>query len=387
MSKVWEFKETQHLIPIKIDNKEIYYRDLFNIESSFTGRIDAWLSNTFIMEATHLIVNSINLFELGYFDCAFYSLRQSLEISTTMIYLTELPEKERKKALKDWKDEKGFPMHKQMEEYLEKYECNFNDLKNNMAKFFKAMQIDKRKLNKYVHKQGFDKLYASRNHPFHRIRYDNIYFKEEFERYLVKCISAIAVLRLAIDPFPVLLNDNDIYRRTGDLFTEPYTDEFIDKYIGEKNLTDYKNTILYKDLYDSLIREEEQSEPLSDFIKHQYLDTKEIETILQQEHLLPPSDRIVIHVCQAVPKITKIYRHGVFYMYFTDRSTNRKDTSWSSDDFEEFKKQEPPYNIPYDEAFISIFFKDGDEYFFEHNEWLNEKEIQKVKILIEKITD
>jgi len=74
-----KWKENSNLIPQQIPNKEKYYHDLTNIEQSWTGRIDVMLANTFIQEAAQLIVNAIALFEHGYFDCAFYSLRQSLE--------------------------------------------------------------------------------------------------------------------------------------------------------------------------------------------------------------------------------------------------------------------------------------------------------------------
>ena len=66
----WNFKEKQFLIPIEIKNKKKYIYDLANIDNSWTGRLDATLANTFIMEAQKLLVNSITLFELGYFDCA-----------------------------------------------------------------------------------------------------------------------------------------------------------------------------------------------------------------------------------------------------------------------------------------------------------------------------
>ena len=61
-------KENEYLVPVTIEEKESYYYDLMNIEHSFTGRVDAWITNTFIMEAAQLIINAIHLFEMGYFD-------------------------------------------------------------------------------------------------------------------------------------------------------------------------------------------------------------------------------------------------------------------------------------------------------------------------------
>lgn len=79
-----DFVENQFISPIEIKNKEKYYYDLDNILYSNISRIDDLNSNLFFHEAGKLISNAILLFEKGYFDCAFYSLRQSLELSVTI---------------------------------------------------------------------------------------------------------------------------------------------------------------------------------------------------------------------------------------------------------------------------------------------------------------
>jgi len=53
--------------------------------------------------------------------------------------------------------------------------------------------------------------------------------------------GAIAVFRLAVDPFPLLLADEAIYNRTGQLMTEGYAEDFIEKYIGINHIEAYKN--------------------------------------------------------------------------------------------------------------------------------------------------
>ena len=63
---LWRKKE--NIRPIEIPNKSKIYLDLLNIEHSWTGRIDANIGNTFIMESVQLLINSIELFEMGYFE-------------------------------------------------------------------------------------------------------------------------------------------------------------------------------------------------------------------------------------------------------------------------------------------------------------------------------
>lgn len=38
------------------------------------------------MEAEQQLINAIELYELGYFDCAYYSLRSAIDLSTTMVF-------------------------------------------------------------------------------------------------------------------------------------------------------------------------------------------------------------------------------------------------------------------------------------------------------------
>ena len=99
MNNYKEWLKNRYLMPVKLTQKDEFYTAILEIEQNFTGRIDAWLANTFILEASQLLINSIELFELGYFDCAYYSLREAIELSTTMVYLSDLPENEKKEKL------------------------------------------------------------------------------------------------------------------------------------------------------------------------------------------------------------------------------------------------------------------------------------------------
>ena len=77
--------------PIKLPFAEKYIYDVDNIFYADTGLLDARQTNMFFQEAGRMLINAINLFCDGYFDCAFYSLRQSFEISVSSLYLNEKP--------------------------------------------------------------------------------------------------------------------------------------------------------------------------------------------------------------------------------------------------------------------------------------------------------
>ena len=89
-----EWRSHENVRAIELKNKDQYYCDLINIEHSWSGRMDGNICNTFIMEAEQQLINAIELFEKGYFDCAYYSLRSAVDISTTMVFLDDMPDDE-----------------------------------------------------------------------------------------------------------------------------------------------------------------------------------------------------------------------------------------------------------------------------------------------------
>lgn len=72
-----EWVETSNLFKIPIKEKYKYYKDISNIKFGLSMRVDNLnvYSNIFIEEVAQLLINAIYLFEEGYFDCAYYSLR------------------------------------------------------------------------------------------------------------------------------------------------------------------------------------------------------------------------------------------------------------------------------------------------------------------------
>lgn len=371
------WRKNQNIKPIEILNKEEFYFDLLNIEHSWSGRIDTNICNTFIMEAEQQLVNAIELFELGYFDCAYYSLRSAVDISTTMVFLSDMPDEDREKNLSAWKATEDFPMQGQMIKQLSRQGNIFADMVNKMPVFFTSAKALSAELNKYVHKQGLQHFYISRNHPINQQNPLDGFIKA-FEAHLQRCIGVVAVMRLAIDPFPILLMDEEILYRCFDSMTEPYSKEFVKKYIGETIISEYKNTDIYIGTYDSFANDEKKNKAVFDVMKHQYIDSKKIDEIISQLHLLSKDDIICVLIVAASKKIVKIYCHNGLAMYFTDRNTSRTIMSWSGADFKAFAEAKERINQPYDEAYISVFTIADKEFYVEHNEKLNADDIDEI---------
>ncbi len=372
-----EWRRHQNLKPLKLKNKEKCYNDLINIEHSWSGRMDTNYGNTFIMEAEQQLVNAIELFEMGYFDCAYYSLRSAIDISTTMVFLSDLPDDEKEKYLNDWEQVKSFPLRNAMLKKLAKDGIIFVDMFEKMPIFFNQAKDLSERLNKYVHKQGLRHFYVSRNHPIH-CKTPQDTFINNFETHLKECIGVVAVMRLAIDPFPILLMDEEILYRCFDSMTEPYTDDFVDEYIGRKIIEEYKSTDFYSNTRQLFESEEKKNEAVFSIIKHQYINTQKFDDIFKQFHLLTLYDAISTLIVYICPKATKVYTCDGLIMYFTDRNTHRTELSWNSLDFKNFQNAQEKMNQKYDEVFISVFKFKYEYYCVEHNEILENEDIAKI---------
>lgn len=371
------WRKQEYLRTVVIPDKEQYYTDLANIEHSWSGKMDRNICNTFIMEAEQQLVNAIELFEEGYFDCAYYSLRSAVDISTTMVFLEDMPDDECEMFLTAWKSTAEFPMQGQMVKQLSQRGNVFADMKEKMPEFFADAKSLSAELNKYVHKQGLQHFYVSRNHPINQDKPQEP-FIQTFEKYLQKCIGVVAVMRLAIDPFPILLMDDDILYRCFDSLTDPYSDDFVEKYIGASTVAQYKQTELYVGTYEAFLEMEKRNEATFNVMKHHYIDSNKMDEIFEQIHLLTKDDIISVLLVSSCEKTVKVYSTYGLSMYFTDRNTNRTAMSWSGMDFKNFAEAENLINQPYDEAYISVLFFEDNPYFIEHNDSLNIEEIEKM---------
>lgn len=211
----------------------------------------------------------------------------------------------------------------------------FSDMKNKMPDFFAEAKKLSASLNKYVHKQGLRHFYVSRNHPIN-VKKPQDTFINSFEYYLKRCAGVVAVMRLAIDPFSVLLMDDDILYRCFDSMTEPYTEEFVEEYIGKSTIDAYTTTDIFQYAYDSFISDERKNEAVFNIVKHQYIDSRKMDQISPQLHLLDRCDFICTLIVYACSKVVKVYGIGGLNMYFTDKDTNRKAHCWSGKDFARF---------------------------------------------------
>lgn len=360
------------VIPIDFPQGDDYITDIELITMSVTGIIDAQIVNTTCNESCMMLINAIKLFQMGFFDCAFYSIRQTIELSISGIYLYT-----NKRKLIDWnKGEDGFEKGR-MAQILKRDDASFSDVREKLDGFFHKLRDTERKIDKYVHKQGLATFYTYNGRTPNYHQRHKTQLVRDFEKYLKDCIGAVAVYRLIIDPLPLLLTDQDIAMRAPELITAPYGPSFIDKYLDNKVIEAYKQTDLYKGYYEELSTYEKQNDAVYDLIHWQLIDRKHFDEYERQAHLLSMHDKLALIIAFVSQKVSNFYLMNGFSWYYTETKSIRKNNSIALGNsyYEGLFSDERNYNLPFDNVFISRCSAFGETHFFEHNEPLSEQDI------------
>jgi len=359
-----------------------YIYAINNIQMATTGFINAMESNKFFAEACQMIINAIRLYQDGYFDCAFYSLRQSIELSIGTIFLNANPDKYR-----NWnKLEKGFESGN-MARYLADNEPTFKEVREKLCDYFDNLHELKKQIDKYVHKQGYKSFHIS----FQRVCGDLLIQKEKallklFEKSLRACIGAVAIYRLIIDPMPLVLSDENLMMRSGDFITEPYSIKFITEYIGEDIVEKLKTTQTYSDIESWLLANEKQNPTTFTLIHYQGFNRADFLELSSQLHLCSFYDRIAVGLFMCSTKISQVFLDGIFW-YWSEVKSNRiggpvMGASYYEDLFKNFSGD---CNLQYDNVFISRFTLLDKNHYVEHNEDLSAEEISIINVLFSEL--
>lgn len=342
------FSTHWHIVPFEFSKGKDYLSDLQNIEMATTGLLNAMEANRFFEEACQMIVNAVKIFKMGVFDAAFYSLRQSIETSIGNLFLMANPTK-----MKSWNAlERGFESGK-MSQFLREKEPTFSEMRDKMEAFFENIRQVQTRTNKYVHKQGYRTFYTCQRLAFPILDVEDARKSiiADFEDTLKVAIGAVAVYRLAIDPLPVLLMDESMMRRSVGFITEPFSDVFVEKYIGKENIEAYKTTQIYQDYKEFLSRNEEKNDATLLLAEYQIVDRKHASDIVAQIHLLSFYDNLAFGIMMSSSKIANAYVEGIF-PYTSDVASPNNGFTIGAGYYDEYF-DDSDLNVPYKQAYIS----------------------------------
>ena len=369
--------------PIDFPQGEEYVSDIELITVSGTGIIDAQITNMTLNESCIMLVNAIKIFRLGYFDCAFYSLRQTIELSIGGIYLFS-----DKNKIVDWNNGKnGFEKGTMTSLLLKDEKSDYKDVRDKLKFYFDNLRSTQQRIDKYVHKQGFTTFYTYHGRTANYYKKHTEKLTRDFEKYLKECIGAIAIYRLVIDPLPILLMDDDIEMRTPDFITEPFGQDFINKYIPGEVINAYKKTNIYQGYYIDLSNREKQNDSVYGLIHWQSINRNLRDDYVTQAHLLSMHDKLALTITFSSYKVSNCYLMDGCLWYHTEVDSKRGKSSITigNDYFQQFFVDDKKYNQPFENVYISKCCAFGETHYFEHNEPLVEQEIALLEQMVSEI--
>lgn len=366
--------------PLPLPNAKEYLEDLNDLRFSDSGMLADVNPFFFVNEACQLLANSVKLFELGYFDCAFYSVRQAIEMSLSGLYLFSNPEK-----LKGWRNlEKGFELKTIVPE-LKVGKEEFAEIKELFSDFFERIAEEKKLMNKYVHKQGYKSLYFHYNSFNAHGKPERIAsLTKDFETSLHDTIAAVALYRLVIDPYPILMLDEDIVTRMPDLIAESFPRSFVEKYISDEYVERYKKSGIYQGYYDYFKALPSQNEAVYALIHWQLFERKDYNQVKEQKDLLSLHDMEAVDLFMRSFKIGSVIIDGISY----SSETKLKDPSLAIGEayYEEIFNGQDEYNVAYKVDYISRFRLNDGMTYLKHNDMLEKNEIAGILELCEHYT-
>ena len=349
----------RYLRPVKIENKEYYYSLIYEISESLTSGIIVDFShsnkiNMIITEAGQSLANSIRLYELGYFDNAYYSMRSAIELATIMLDVGDNEYEKMVNNMNLFSNKEYRNFRASTLRYLKDNGIEFRDVANKMPNFVNEINNTCIKLNNFVHKTGFDNFYGIRNYyneNFHKKQLD------DFENNLISSIRIVAIMRLVIDPFPLLLADEEIYYRSPNIMTYPFNEKLLEV-MGEESIAEFKNTDVYKSYEEELMKLEKRNQEVNAVVMANYIDLDNLENIYLQKHLLDDHELKYVDIASCSEKIILIISDNGFSRYST--SSNTHEILCNHTDIN-LKDSSENFNIKYDSIYVSILQHSKDK--------------------------
>ncbi len=345
-----------------------------------TGIMQNLFCNGFMMESVELIKHALFLYEDGYFDCAFYSLRQSVELMNSMLLLSDDEDQ-----LKKWSAKARFPVDKTVKDSLARNNAAYSEIRAKIPEFFTNYDELLRSANKYIHKQGFDTFYV-----YYGWVWTNKDVEKErtalFVNLMKYAIGMVLIMDIALDPLALALSDPEVDSHIPfDAMTEPIPVHMFQEFLSIELLNKIKETEHYQAVRRYFLSQEELNEATYRVRRFQYFDVSLLDDIEKQSKFLDVYEVLMLRILQAGIHAYFFYIFHCFIRYLTSYASTKQLTGYSSNQFDKYISEKDTLNIPWNGMFISIFCVLDDHFVIQHNNELNDVEITMVSSLISKI--
>ena len=341
-----------------------------------TGRSDIMYCNCFLAEATQLLINSIFLYEEGYFDCAFYSVRQASEVFNAMLYLSE-----DKDELKKWTTKERFKIEKKIRKKLEDMVWGYQEIKTILCDYFKHHRELINRCHKIIHKQGFDTFYVTRRQGESSIEED----KKLFVETLKYTIGIGIILFVILEPLSLALADDEVNGKLNfDFMTEPIDCDYFENFLGLKDVVEKLLRTKYYKGFAAQFRDKEQMNMATyTVIRDGAWDISSLEQIEKQIHLLNAYEQYMFKILKLGIKVTNFYYQDGWGWYITTNKSNYQNDYFDSSEFKVYINERMRFNQERKNVYISVVSMYSEKLCIEHNEKLTEEEINKLMVLEE----
>lgn len=347
-----------------------YLRILFPM----TGIGDKLFCNGFMMESVELLKHGIFLYEEGFFDCAFYTVRQSIENMNNMLFLSESEDE-----LGKWKAKERFPSDRQIKDKLQTINAAYSEIKDTIPEVFDYYNELLKEANKYVHKQGFDTFYLQ---PWQQ---EKLISKREklFIDFLKQSIGLVMIMNIVLDPLSLALSDPNVDAHIPfDPMTEHVPLGIFEEVFSDGIIESIKETNFYKDFVRFFLEKEEMNDATYAIIRFQHYDIEALVDIEKQIHLLNIWQLLCFYILKSGIRVSHFYFQDDILGYSTSIEPSHHIREYRSNQFDKHTIGDGEKNIEWNRMYVSVY-KVFDTYLIlQHNEPLSQSDLSVIQTLV-----
>ena len=256
--------------------------------------------NGFMIESVELLKHGIFLYEDGYFDCAFYSVRQSIENMNNMLFLSQSEDE-----LVKWKAKERFPSDSQIKIQLQQINAAYSEIKTAIPEMFNLYDELLKKANKYIHKQGFDTFYL---YQWQQEKPTSNRTKL-FVDLLKQSIGLLLIINIILDPLSLALSDPEVDAHIQfDPMTERIPTYIFDELFSCEVIEKIKETSFYKEFISCFLEKEEMNAATYGVIRFCFFDVDDLDEIEKQINLLDYRQSLCFDILKSGIQVSHFYR-------------------------------------------------------------------------------
>lgn len=304
----WRYHPQRYITKENVLDYYQLYSYVDELADSISGMVETPSFNQFLLESCQLLANSLDLIHQGYFDAAFYSVRQAGEVILIGALFTNLDNAEREAKYKKWASLESFPSFSKLSGMLREADSEYRELLEQMPEIDELISKLNRRANKYIHKQGHESFYTK---PYGMAPESAGRIHEDFAEYFKAAVKVCAIFRLAADPFPILRSDPECEYRFPDCITPEFSQSFIEECLGNEFVKHYIEIDYYRNWVNAIKSTFPQLKEATYNVSNlHYIDLSNIEDTLDE------LDKLTLYEATAV-LFTALFSEKVIAIHIT----------------------------------------------------------------------